>query len=230
MVTNVKMQVTPDLSRRVQEIVFAHGGAWEGIGKKVDYTNNSYLYIGGNCDDISIYFGNGAEYFENSDEEEISAYDFIASNGEQNWLPKFEEVALFSADAKEWKKDKFRYYEPNDDFSFRTRYAWYKYCKPLPKKLVFKDFLEENGISFDKFLENCKVENQRWDCINKYHNSIDELKEYSPRDWLTEAFDYRYNLLRLKPNNIYDISTKWRKKVKEAHANNIKIIWSEDEN
>ena len=238
MVTNVKMKVNEDLSRRVQEIVFAHGGRWLTNvsltidGKKVSYTNNPYIYISCNYyDDIVLNFGSDAEYFKNSDEEEISAYDFIASNGEQKWLPKCGEEVLFSDDKVEWKKGIFRMYAPAMTHPFISEIGiCSSYCKPLSKKLVFKDFLEENGISFDKFLENCKPENQRWDCIDKYYDDIDELKEYSPVYWITEAFSLEYNMLSISESDLECILEKWVNAVKDSKRNNIEVIWSEDEN
>ena len=92
MVTEVKMQVTPDLSRRVQEIVFKNGGSW-GKNTNIVYTDKPYLFIDRNKE---LSYGENKDFFDKKYYKEISPYDFIASQGKQMWLPKYGEEALFS--------------------------------------------------------------------------------------------------------------------------------------
>ena len=93
MVTNVKMHVTPDLSERVQEIVFAHGGGWlDELEAKIKYLTAPYIYL--DCNKRLIY-GTLISNYKIHDFKEVLAYDFIASQGEQEWLPKYGEKALF---------------------------------------------------------------------------------------------------------------------------------------
>ena len=136
-VTNVKMQVTPDLSERVQEIVFANGGKWIHIDANINRVINiykSYLLINRN--------GNLAymdeDIFNRDEREEISAYDFIASQGQQKRLPKYCEEAEFSDDGEKWHKAVFLSYVPSINYPFavttKNRSKTYKHCRPLLSK------------------------------------------------------------------------------------------------
>ena len=134
MVTNVKMQVTPDLSERVQEIVFANGCGWlYGVTKEVNNLNANFLFIDS---DRYLYSGNtdnicsSHEYYE-----EISAYDFIASQGEQKWLPRFGETVEVRCN-DEWVKAVFYSYRPKATFPFTLQNNKWQFfvastCRPL---------------------------------------------------------------------------------------------------
>lgn len=84
--TNIKMRVTPEQSRRVQEICFENGIYWAGENKVRVYSN--FLYIRGLITHDSL---NNFTYFKEAKEEEIDADFFIKTNGtcEETYLTKY---------------------------------------------------------------------------------------------------------------------------------------------
>ena len=90
--------------------------------------------------------------------------------------------------------------------------------------LSFKIFIEENGLNWEIFLENCKIENQRWNDISSYYTCIKDLKTKNPEKWLTSAFQWKYALQ--KEYSFYiTLSTIWDREIEKAQINDIKIIW-----
>lgn len=74
---NIKMRVTPEQSKRVQEICFKNGICWI-VGRNIiQCENKKYLYLS----DEYITFGDTYEYFEEHDVKEIDADLFIRTNG-----------------------------------------------------------------------------------------------------------------------------------------------------
>jgi hypothetical protein len=137
MITKVKMVVTPELSERVQEIVFKNGGGWYDvnstlINKQVENTEHPYLFI-----DKNKWLGfakvDDTAFFKAFDYIKVSPYDFIASQGEQAWLPKYGEKAEFSVYKDEvWIKSTFAYYEPKSNEPFHSDSGiGYAYCRPI---------------------------------------------------------------------------------------------------
>ena len=186
MITEVKMEVTPDLSKRVQEIVHANRGCNKDT--KVQYTNIRYLYIDKNK---NLAYGENELHFKADEFKEISAYDFIASQGEQAWLPKYKEKALFSDDKETWHADTFMAYTPGKHIY--NKYITlddnaYLYCKPLSKTTSFIQFLKDND-AYETYMENIKIENQRWDATCLYIN-LKDIKKKPIDVWLTSAFDW----------------------------------------
>ena len=84
--TNIKMRVTPEQSKRVQEICFENGIYWAGENKVRVYSN--FLYIRGHITHDSL---NNSTYFKDAKEEEIDADLFIKTNGtcEETYLAKY---------------------------------------------------------------------------------------------------------------------------------------------
>ena len=77
MIKNIKLKVTPEQSRKVQEICFSKGIVW-GTGTSVQYTEAPYLYIeGGRC----LTYGLEYEFYKNNKREEMDANLFIQTNG-----------------------------------------------------------------------------------------------------------------------------------------------------
>ena len=76
MITNIKLKVTPEQSRRVQKIAFKNGVYWS-TRNVVSYENKPYLYI------RRGYISHGTELstYENSNFEEMDANLFIQTNG-----------------------------------------------------------------------------------------------------------------------------------------------------
>lgn len=74
--TNIKMRVTPEQSRKVQEICFANGISWT-TGKDLDHLNQPYLYIS-RYGELWYLSKSTSMYFTY---KEVSAEFFIRTNG-----------------------------------------------------------------------------------------------------------------------------------------------------
>ena len=133
MVTKIKMVITPDLSRRVQKIVFNNGGKWKAGNVNIDNTLFPYLYLNKNKL-LTFESKHCKEEFDNCKFQEISAYDFIVSQGEQRWLPKFGEEVEFTNNKDKWYKRKFGQYIPQFKFNYNyidmNTNCW-KYCRQI---------------------------------------------------------------------------------------------------
>ena len=130
MITGIKMEVTEELSERVQKIVFGNGGKWV-TGEAEILTGERYLYLN---EDRELLVGNKSSYFKAHKHKEVSAYDFIASQGEQGWLPNYGEVCEFSCDEdfQDVHTEKFASYMPRNDYCYLTTNEHvYKYCRPI---------------------------------------------------------------------------------------------------
>lgn len=88
--TNIKMIVTPEQSRRVQEICFANGTKWNTGKKYVSYQHAPYLIILENKALIYKEYNQKDDY-EQKEEKEIDADLFIKTNGtcEETYLTKY---------------------------------------------------------------------------------------------------------------------------------------------
>ena len=139
MITGIKMEVTEELSERVQKIVFGNGGKWV-TGEAEILTGERYLYLN---EDRELLVGNKSSYFKAHKYKEVSAYDFIASQGEQGWLPNYGEECEFSCDEdfQSVHTEKFRCYMPDGMYSYlSTDGHFYKYCRPIkPTKTITID-------------------------------------------------------------------------------------------
>lgn len=151
------MEVTPDLSQRVQEIVFANEGSWlyEPV-MEISYLTAPYIYL--DCNKQLIY-GTLITTYEEHTFQEISAYDFITSQGEQKWLPKYRELVEVSHDDKKWHKETFRYYAPNNRYPFYTAKAAYKFCRPIQKPKT--QVITINGTDIEISSENFEALKQQ---------------------------------------------------------------------
>ena len=74
---NIKIKVTPEQSKKVQEICFENGIYWAGISKVI-HTKSIFLYIDGILTHDS---NNNEQYFKEEESEEIDANLFIRTNG-----------------------------------------------------------------------------------------------------------------------------------------------------
>ena len=77
MITNIKLKVTPEQSRKVQEIAFKNGVYWLTNRNAVSYENRPYLYI----KRTHISHGTEPSTYENSHLNEMNANLFIQTNG-----------------------------------------------------------------------------------------------------------------------------------------------------
>ena len=86
--TNIKMRVTPEQSRKVQEICFENGIYWAGENKNKVRVYSNFLYIRGL---ITHDTSNNFIYFNDAKEEEIDADFFIKTNGTcgETYLAKY---------------------------------------------------------------------------------------------------------------------------------------------
>ena len=75
---DVKIQVTPEESKLIQELCFKNGVTWRDGTKYVDLIDKPYLYIYTNK---VMGFGSNQLYFDTSPELEIKASDFILTYG-----------------------------------------------------------------------------------------------------------------------------------------------------
>jgi len=217
MITNVKMEVTPELSKRVQKIVFANGGKWGLNHKKIKNTFFKYLYIDKNK---KLLYGEDKSCFKKNKFKKVDVYAFIASQGEQEWLSKYSKETIFSDDEKNWHEKLFKSYSPTSSYPFTTKENInYKCCKSLPKTISFTKFLKEND-AYNKYMHNVKIENQRWDDIKNYIK-LEELKKQTPFDWICYAFDWE---LQKEGNDFWGyLNDKWLNIIEEN--NNKQIVW-----
>ena len=75
--TNIKMRVTPEQSKKVQEICFENGICWR-CYSKVIHTESIFLYIDGALAHDS---SNDEQYFKKDNFQEVDADLFIRTNG-----------------------------------------------------------------------------------------------------------------------------------------------------
>ena len=191
------------------------GGKWLDSGKYISKTHKPYLFIN-ECKELT--YADDIELFNESKFEEISPYDFIASQGEQMWLPKYGEEALFSDDYKTWQKCIFKSYIPEASHPYYTiPFEGFVCCKPLSKTISFIQFLKDND-AYEAYMHNVKIENHRWDEKEKY-KTFEEIKKLHPINWL-QAFSWIYTKEGYYFWNKLD--TKWEQLYRK-NINN--IIW-----
>ena len=105
MKTNIKMRVTLEQSRKVQEICFENGVEWLVSCKLISYLPKPYLIIE---DSIITYRDYGRELEHNINIEEIDADLFIRTNGtcEENQLKDFIQSQNENIDrVNDWTKE-----------------------------------------------------------------------------------------------------------------------------
>jgi len=161
-----------------------------------------YKYYPGNTEDkiclLRIVFGGNLYNVNGSCLNEIDESEL--DKDVKNFTPEIEKVyrpKLKTLDLKELvdSSNLIKIYNSNGD-------------------LVFKDFLEENGVDWGSFLDNCKTENQRWPTKGYYYESINELKQEKPAFWIGDAFNLDYPICG--EYNYRNLNEKWKIKVEEA--------------
>ena len=78
MIKNIKLKVTPEQSRKVQEICFSKGIVWGADGDIVSHTYAPYLYI---TDGRILTYGHDYRFFLTNRRDEMDANLFIQTNG-----------------------------------------------------------------------------------------------------------------------------------------------------
>ena len=200
-VINVVMEVTPEISKMVQEIAFKHGFTWWNSTELLDQTHK-YLYL--KTSDMSY----GLTAPTEDDFIQINPIHYINSQGTQYELPKVGKEYEFSNDKEKWRTREYLLYNPAALNPFKTTTNTYKYCRPVQKQLVFKDFLEENGVKWEDFLENCKTENQRWVQLRNYYTNFSDLTDELPKHWLKSAFSFKYSTI-LDEKDLFKLNKLW---------------------
>lgn len=75
---DIKMKVTPEQSKQVQEIVFKLGGGWDDILKKgFKFTDSPFLYL----KELRLFRGLDLQCFLEDEYLEVSAEEFIKTKG-----------------------------------------------------------------------------------------------------------------------------------------------------
>ena len=90
------------------------------------------------------------------------------------------------------------------------------------KQIIFKEFIKSKGIDWNKFKENCRIENQRWNILSDYIKS-NEYLELNPRFWISSAFNWEYNIIGKTINELNTISIEWIELVSNSNRNDIKF-------
>ena len=78
MIKNIKLKVTPEQSRKIQEICFSKGIFWSSTGDTVSFTDAPILYI---TNGRSLTYGRDYHLFTTNRREEMDANLFIQTNG-----------------------------------------------------------------------------------------------------------------------------------------------------
>ena len=78
MIKNIKLKVTPEQSRKVQEICFSKGIIWRQTRNVISYTDAPYLYITGGR---ALTYGHDYHLFLTDNRAEMDANLFIQTNG-----------------------------------------------------------------------------------------------------------------------------------------------------
>ena len=78
MIKNIKLKVTPEQSRKVQEICFSKGIIWGITRDAISYTDAPHLYIAGGR---ALTYGHDYHLFLTDKRKEMDANLFIQTNG-----------------------------------------------------------------------------------------------------------------------------------------------------
>jgi len=91
-----------------------------------------------------------------------------------------------------------------------------------PKPLVFLNWLRGYNISPSLFVENCKLENQRFDSISDYYDSISQLADKNPKEWLRTAFNPYYSIC-MRYSDHKRLVALWDTEVMDAREDGRKV-------
>jgi hypothetical protein len=126
MIREVKMKVTPEQGVLVKRIVFScrEKGGITGYGRRL---NEPFLFI----DEFgTLRATKSGNKFEKLGFKEVNPEHFIASFGQQAWLPRIEERVEFSNTKDTWHSGRFLGYVPNFTHPFMTVTGeYYRYCR-----------------------------------------------------------------------------------------------------
>lgn len=132
MKTNIKMEVNPQKSQRIQEICFENNVLWYSNGENISNVDARFLHLAG----CSLSYSNDTECFKNDESEEVDAGLFIRTNG------SCEEV-FYDCNLPD-EKEGHKLIELSDDI--------YKYEKIV--KITRVEVIGKNGREFVSLLED----------------------------------------------------------------------------
>lgn len=89
--------------------------------------------------------------------------------------------------------------------------------------LYFKEFLENNSISWDIFLQRLKPRNQRWGSHTNYHCGYNCHFRRDPEVWIMSAFD-SYEDNDTFYDELVDLANKWEQAVVKARVDDQLIL------
>lgn len=168
----IKMRVTPEQSKKVQEICFVNSIAWL-KSTEIKHLDKPFIYI-----NLSKYLGysDDYKYFDEDDNEEVSAELFIKTNGSciesetltESITSEEPQPKTFSEYLK--KNNAYESFVENCVEVFLKDLAWYK---------VFKS--KNKIISLSKIFiwEDTKEGQKYWHNLNMYkpENLVDDMNE-----------------------------------------------------
>ena len=209
------MQVTPELSKKVQQILFKEGKTFKFSDTTlVELLSNEWLVVACN----TLYTTADPQVFH-KEKEEISAYAFVASNGHCKWLPfQGEKCLVRSSDDVPWEVSRFLCYRSCVRLPISTNKGSFSQIMPYeePKhiEIDFAEFLEEYN-ALKKFKENCKTKSQRWEEPEKYYRTVDVLGSMRPECWITCAFNWDNSKL-FTTSEATRLNTIWKSMLRSA--------------
>ena len=192
--TNVKLQVTPEQSAKIQQICFDNRIPWLDRSLTTQHIDSKYLFI---YDDGITHMKTGEAYFEDHGFEEVSAELFINTNGScvrtTNMLfaeygfevPNFE-CKLYD------KLDDYilgAYFNPNKQkwtmcrwsFDGRNKQGSYNYAlKPLVINKPWYEICKFPCLIWDKFAEELQIATHVINTTVYLISEIRELEEVQP--------------------------------------------------
>jgi hypothetical protein len=217
MKTNIKMRVTPEQSKKVQEICFENGIYWadENKDKVKVRVCSSFLYIRGLISHNSL---NNFTYFKEAEAEEIDADLFIRTNGtcEETYLAKYTSQPKDLESAL--KKIENLHIALNKKVDKNKNQAL-EITKLLEQKKDLKEINDTQNI-YIKNLENYLEDYKKCKKIIKKYNFIDERSECVSKI-LQCKYDYiafsisRSNDTMDKKNNQWNIIKELEQQLKE---------------
>ncbi len=121
------------VSEAIQEKAFALGYAWRNNCKSAIHKDSAHLFLD-KYRDLTRIFEKDVEYFNNKENPEISAADFLALTPESvKYSPElkpFDKVLVRDCDGDEWRCDFFDSYRVESEYGNHCLGACWRYCIP----------------------------------------------------------------------------------------------------
>lgn len=85
-------------------------------------------------------------------------------------------------------------------------------------KLIFKDWLEEQGIDSALFWENCKEENR-----GERFGYTPHISKAIPQDYVSMAFAWEQNIMGIPDVTLMKLAVKWLSTIQEIPEEDIEL-------